>query len=78
MVVGKSAERGDSEGMIDAAVEGEPLEAAFNIRYLIDVLNVMPDERVILESNGPSHAGVVRPDGRDDFITVIMPMSIGR
>lgn len=78
MVVGKSAERGDSEGMIDAAVEGEPLEAAFNIRYLIDVLNVMPDERVILESNGPSHAGVVRPDGRDDFVAVIMPMSIGR
>ncbi len=78
MVIGKSAERGDSEGMIDAAVEGDALEAAFNIRYLIDVLNVMPDERVILESNGPSHAGVVRPDGRDDFVAVIMPMSIGR
>lgn len=77
-VVGKSAERGDNEGMIDASVEGEPLEASFNIRYLIDVLNVIPDERVVLESNGPSHPGVVRPDGRDDFITVIMPMSITR
>ena len=38
-VIGKSAERGDNEGMIDAAVEGESLEVAFNIRYLIDVLN---------------------------------------
>ncbi len=78
MVVGKSAERGDNEGMIDASVEGEPLEASFNIRYLIDALNVIPDERVVLESNGPAHPGVLRPDGRDDFVTVIMPMSITR
>jgi DNA polymerase-3 subunit beta len=78
MVVGKSAERGDNEGMIDASVEGEALEASFNIRYLIDALNVIPDERVVLESNGPAHPGVIRPDGRDDFITVIMPMSVTR
>jgi DNA polymerase III subunit beta len=78
MVVGKSAERGDNEGMIDASVEGEPMEAAFNIKYLIDVLNVIPDERVVLESNGPAQPGVVRPEGRDDFITVIMPMSVNR
>lgn len=75
-VVGKSAERGDNEGLIDAAVEGDALEAAFNVRYLIDVLNVMPDERVVLESNGSQHPGVLRPDGRDDFVAVIMPMSV--
>lgn len=77
-VVGRSAERGDNEGQLDASVEGEPLEAAFNIRYLIDVLNVIPDERVILESNGSATPGVVRPDGRDDFVSVIMPMSVNR
>jgi DNA polymerase III subunit beta len=78
MVIGKSAERGDNEGMIDASVEGDALEAAFNVRYLIDVLSVIPDERVVLESNGPAHPGVVRPEGRDDFISVIMPMSVTR
>ena len=78
MIVGKSAERGDSEGMIDAAVEGEPLEAAFNIRYMIDVLNALSSERVILESNGAAHAGVIRSEDREDFVAVIMPMSIGR
>lgn len=78
VVVGKSAERGDNEGMVDASVEGEPLEAAFNIRYLIDALNVIHDERVVLQSNGAAHPGVVRPDGREDFIAVIMPMSMNR
>lgn len=37
VIVGKSAERGDNEGMVDASIEGEPLDISFNIRYLIDV-----------------------------------------
>jgi DNA polymerase-3 subunit beta len=74
MIIGKSAERGDNEGVVDAAIEGEAIEVAFNIRYLIDVLNVVGEERVIIESNGATHPGVVRPENRDDFVSVIMPM----
>lgn len=78
MVAGKSAERGDNEGFIDASIEGELIEVSFNIKYLIEALNVMDDERVILESNGPASPGVIRPDGREGFICVVMPMSTGR
>lgn len=77
-VAGISAERGDNEGVLDATVEGEPLNISFNIKYLIEALNVIPDERVVFESNGPAHAGVIRPDGKDDFICVVMPMSLNR
>ncbi|MFN8372685.1 MAG: DNA polymerase III subunit beta [Anaerolineae bacterium] len=77
-IIGKSNERGDNEGMIDASVEGEALDISFNIKYLIDVLNVVSEERVIFESNGTQAPGVVRPEGRNDFIAVIMPMSTGR
>lgn len=75
IVAGRSSERGDNTGMIDASVEGEPLEASFNIRYLIDALNVLPDERVVLQSNGATNPGVLRPESRDDFIYIVMPMS---
>jgi DNA polymerase III subunit beta len=78
MVASKSAERGDNEGTVDASVEGEPLDISFNIKYLIDVLRVIPDERVVLESNGSANPGVVRPENRDDFVHVIMPMSVTR
>ncbi len=78
IVTSKSAERGDNEGMIDASVEGDSLEISFNIKYLIDVLRVIQDERIILESNGVGHPGVIRPENRDDFIHVIMPMSLNR
>ena len=78
VVAGRSSERGDNTGMVDASVEGEPLDVAFNIRYLIDVLNVIDDERVVLQSNGPANPGVIRPENRDDFIHIIMPMSTQR
>lgn len=77
-IIGMSAERGDNEGMLDASVEGEELLISFNIRYLIDVLNVINDERVVLESNGAANPGVIRPENRDDFVSVIMPMQITR
>lgn len=77
-IIGMSAERGDNEGMLDASVEGEPINISFNIRYLIDVLNVINDERVVFESNGPANPGVIRPENRDDFIHIIMPMSLNR
>lgn len=74
-IVGKSAERGDLDGMVDASVEGEGLDISFNIQYLIDVLKVVKEERVIFQSNGPENPGVIRPENRDDFVHVIMPMS---
>jgi DNA polymerase-3 subunit beta len=75
VIAGKSNERGDNTGMVDASVEGEPLDISFNINYLIDVLNVIPDERVVLQSNGSTSPGVVRPENRDDLVYIIMPMT---
>ncbi|MBI5957847.1 MAG: DNA polymerase III subunit beta [Chloroflexi bacterium] len=77
-VAGKSQEKGDAEAPIDASIDGQAVEVAFNIRYLIDVLNVIREEQVVLETSGPTSPGVVRPAGRDDFTHVIMPMSTGR
>ena len=75
MIVGKSQERGDNEGVLDATVEGEPVDISFNIKYLIDVLRVLPDEQVRLESKGAANPGVIRPAGRDNYLYIIMPMS---
>lgn len=74
-VIGKSAERGDLDGMLDASIEGEALDISFNIDYLIDVLKVVNEERVVFQSNGAENPGVIKPEGRTDFVHVIMPMS---
>jgi DNA polymerase-3 subunit beta len=73
-----SVERGDADAFVDATVDGQDQEIHFNVRYLIDVLSVIREEQVVLESNGPTAPGLVRPFERSDFIHVIMPMSVGR
>ncbi len=73
-----AAETGSNETIVDATVEGEPIEIAFNVRFLVDVLSVIDTPNVALETTSPSSPGVVRPVGREDFLHVIMPMHLGR
>ena len=78
IVAATSAETGDNETEIDALVEGDPVEIAFNVKYLNDVLGVMETPQVALETTSESSPGVLRPVGREDYVHVIMPMHLGR
>jgi DNA polymerase-3 subunit beta len=73
-----SAELGDNVGQMDAHIEGDPVEIAFNAKYLIDVLAVVDSAQVVLETTSASSPGVLRPVGDDDYIHVIMPMHLSR
>ena len=73
-----SAETGSNETTVDATIEGDPVEIAFNVRFLVDVLSVIDTPNVALETSGPSAPGVLRPVGKEDFLHVIMPMHLGR
>ncbi len=72
----RSEEIGDDVGEIDAIVEGEESKIAFNGKYLIDVLSVLRETQVALETTNPSSPGVIRPEGVDNYIHVIMPMFV--
>jgi DNA polymerase-3 subunit beta len=74
--VESTAEVGQNVGDLDASVEGEQMEIAFNGRYLIDMLNVIGTEQVALEATNPSRPGILKPVGDDNLIYVIMPMHI--
>ena len=78
VVAATSAETGDNVGEIDAQVSGDPIEIAFNARFMIDVLNVLHAPQVLLETSTSASPGVVKPVGREDFTHVVMPMHIGR
>ncbi len=74
----QSAEVGGNESEIEAAVDGEPMEVAFNARYLLDVLGVVNCEQIVLEVASPSSPGVFRPADQTPFTHIIMPMHIAR
>jgi len=75
-VSARSEEIGDDVGEIDATVEGEESKIAFNGKYLTEVLSVLHEPKVALETTNPSSPGVLRPVGMDNYIHVIMPMFV--
>jgi len=77
MTVSAHAEEiGDDVGEIDATVEGEEAKIAFNGKYLIDVLGVLHEAQVALETTDPSSPGLLRPVGTENYIHVVMPMFV--
>lgn len=78
MISATSQELGDNISELDASVDGDSVEIAFNAKYLIDILNVMDSAQVALETAAPASPGVLRPVGDEDFTHVIMPMHITR
>lgn len=71
-----STEMGDNVNELDALVEGNEVEIAFNARYLIDVLSQISEAQVVLETTQPNRPGSIRPVGigNEEFLHVVMPM----
>jgi len=78
VVSATSAETGDDVSELDASIEGDEVEIAFNVKYLIEVLSVAGSPQVALDTTTSSSPGVIRPVGEVDFTHVIMPMHLGR
>jgi DNA polymerase III subunit beta len=76
VISARAEEVGDNVGEIDAAIEGTEAKIAFNGKYLLDVLSVLPQEKVTLETSSSSSPGVLRPVGADNYVHVVMPMFV--
>jgi len=72
----RAEEVGDNVGEIDAIVDGEATKVAFNSKYLMDVLTILEEEQVALETTSPSSPGVFRPVGTGNYLYVVMPMFV--
>jgi DNA polymerase III subunit beta len=72
----RAEEIGENVGEIDAMIDGKDAKIAFNARYLSDVLGVIRQKQVALETTTPSSPGVIRPVGIDNYVHVVMPMFV--
>ena len=78
-VSARAEEMGDYAGDVDAQVEGESSKIAFNSKYLSEVLDVLGDGEVALETTEPSSPGVIRPASDSEgsrYTHVVMPMFV--
>lgn len=68
---------GEDEDFIEAKVEGEEGEIAFNFRFLLDFLANYPEENLVFEMNGSLNPGVFKPvSAALLFLHIIMPVRI--
>jgi len=72
----RAEEVGENLGEIEAKVEGGESKIAFNSQYLSEVLGILEQGEVALETTTPSSPGVLRPVGKENYIHVIMPMFV--
>lgn len=70
----RSPEKGETRVAIDALVEGNRLEIAFNVRFLMDVLEAIEGDRVAFEMTSPQSPVKVLSVGDPSFVHVVMPM----
>ncbi len=67
---------GETSVDVEAVIEGEENEIAFNARYLLEFLGSVASEKIIFEMTGPLNPGVFKLDDDKDFLHIIMPIRV--
>ena len=76
-VSARSEEVGDNLDELDIdQLDGEDAKIAFNVRYLMEIVNVLGRGKVALEVTNSSSPGVFRPADSDRYVHVVMPMYV--
>ena len=71
----RAPEAGEAEVTCPIALEGEPLDIAFNPLFLTDALRVVDVEDISFEMNAANKPAVIKAG--NDFLYVLMPVDLG-
>ena len=72
----KTDELGENSVILEINSSGQDSKIAFNSKYLSDVLDVIDGDNVILEINGDSNPGLIKPENNSEYIHIVMPMFV--
>jgi len=72
----KTDELGENSVVLEVNSSGDDSKIAFNSKYLSDVLEVIDSENVVLEINGDSNPGLIKPENNSNYIHIVMPMFV--
>lgn len=73
-ILSQSQEAGEYESSVPVKIKGEDAEIAFNHRFLLDGIANIRSSEIILELNGDSGPGVLKPVGDESYLYVVMPI----
>lgn len=67
---------GEAKEEMDADYKGDAFQVGFNAKYFLDVLNVVPDEKVVLELGDELSPCVIRSEFDRGLLALVMPMRL--
>ena len=76
VITSQSPEQGEARIELPIEYEGEALEIGFNPTFVGDALKVMPFDDVRLEMSESGRPGVLYGADKEDFLYVVMPISL--
>ncbi len=71
----RNTETGENTTTVEATLEGEELAISFNVKYILDCFQSIPEDSLSLEFNGPGRPMIVRGLGNGSFLYLVMPMN---
>ena len=69
-------DRGEVKETVPIELEGDPVTVGFNVRYLGEILGVIPDDKITLELAHPLAPCLVKGTDDDTAFYVVMPMRL--
>ena len=72
----EATEVGSGREEVEADISGQPLDTAFNVRYLLDGLKALGSNDVQMKFNTATSPSVISPVGTLDMTYLIMPVQI--
>lgn len=75
-IISSNPDLGDAKEEIAINYNGSQISIGFNAKYLLDILNVMHEENIKLFIKDNISPGMITPDDKDDFLSVVMPMRL--
>jgi DNA polymerase-3 subunit beta len=67
---------GEANEEVEAMGVEKALEAVYNVRYLIDAVEVMDEENIIFEMREGLKPGTIRPAHKDNYLCIVMPLKL--
>lgn len=76
LTITSNAELGDVLEEMDATLAGDPIEIAFNAKYITDVIRNITDDELCMKFNSNVSPCVVCPSEGDQYLYLILPVRV--
>jgi DNA polymerase-3 subunit beta len=76
LVSARSADHGEARHPVAIDLVGEPMSTGFNVKFFLEVLNVVTKPTITMEMGEPLAPCLVRIGERDDVMFIVMPIRL--